>query len=98
MNFIDIHLDTVKKYRNASEYRPVGRARWNDIEEVGDGYIIKSLCRRIAAENPQISGHVRVFRGDMLCFEPSPLKTWLRRNPFSSGKEPPALKAARENK
>jgi len=82
---IQIELDSVKKYRKGSttEYRHIPRARWNDLEVVGDGWVVRDLCRLIARNNPGISGLVYVFRGDTLCFTPMPLNLWVKQNPFA---------------
>lgn len=82
---IDIQLDSVKRCRRSpQEYRYVPRARWKNLEVVGDDWIIRDLCRLIAEQNPDISGLVRVFRGDTPCFNPMPLNVWVKYNPFAS--------------
>lgn len=81
---IRIELDSVKRYRNSAEteYRYVPRARWENLEVVGDGWIVRDLCRLIVGENRSVSGLVHVFRGDTLCFTPMPLNAWVKHNPF----------------
>jgi len=82
---IRIELDSVKTYRPKStqEYRYIPRARWNDLEVVGDDWIVRDLCRLILQDNPEITGLVHVFRGDTLCFTPMPLNLWVKKNPFA---------------
>lgn len=88
---IDIQLDRVKRHRNKSEWRWVMRASWNNMEEVGDHAIIQSLIRRIAEEYPRFNGLVTVSRGDTPVFHATPIKTWLKPNPFA-GKQPEQFK------
>lgn len=90
--YIDIQLDTVRTYRNAQEYRDIPRASWKGMQVASDGWVIKLLCKQIADANPQIKGHVRVFRHDIPVFNPMPLKQWLKRDPFSTGNQPEHLK------
>lgn len=82
---ITIQLDSVKTYRPRStkEYRYIPRARWENLEVVGDGWIVRDLCRLIAEKNPGITGLVMVFRGDTPCFTPMPLNSWVKDNPFA---------------
>ena len=87
MNPIVIHMDSVKKYRNKSEWRPVNRAilTWTDpsgntttMEKIGDGFLIRLLLRDFHEDFPQINAQVEVWRGDTLCFVRCPLFQWLR--------------------
>mgnify|MGYP003633161324 CR=1 FL=1 len=75
-NTIRIDLDTVRVYRNKSEYRTTQRARSSlGHEVIGDGPIISELASILRAENPQFDGPLEVYRGDTRCFGPMPLKT-----------------------
>ena len=87
MNPIVVHMDSVKKYRNKSEWRPVNRAilTWTDpsgstttMEKIGDGSLISLLLRDFHEDFPQINAQVEVYRGDTLCFVRCPLFQWLR--------------------
>ncbi len=84
MDVIEIQLDSVRKSRKSpQEYRYIPRARWKHLEVVGEDWIVRDLCRLIAADNPDFTGLVHVFRGDTLCFTPMSLKTWVKHNPFA---------------
>jgi hypothetical protein len=87
-NTIRIDLDTVRVYRNKSEYRPMNRAT-SSLGHVikGDGPIISKLASILRAENPQFEGLLEVYRGDTPCFIPMPLKT-----AFLKGPQPEQLK------
>jgi hypothetical protein len=79
---IIVQLDSVRKYRNQHEWRPVNRAyathNGEYLEEVGDHRIIHSLLKSIYSRDPaQIRAIVDVRRGDVPCFVPAPLKQWL---------------------
>lgn len=79
---IRIDLDTVRVYRNKSEYRTKNRARSSFGHEIiGDGPILSTLAAILREENPEIHGQVEVYRGDTLCFIPMPLKTAFRKGP-----------------
>ena len=92
MDVIEIQLDSVKRCRRSpQEYRYIPRARWKHLEVVGEDWIVRDLCRLIAADNPDFTGLVHVFRGDTLCFTPMPLKSWVKHNPFA-GDTPEQLK------
>ena len=70
-----IELDTVWKARNGQEGRRVNRARFRDLEEIGDGAIICRLMRRALAIWPDLGG-VSVWRGGECCFAEMPAETW----------------------
>ena len=69
-----IELDTVRKYRNASEWRNVNRARCGQYEATGDGKVIEQICRDMAKNGE--TGAVEVWRGQTLCFTALPLEIW----------------------
>jgi hypothetical protein len=79
---IIIQLDSVKKYRNKSEWRPVNRASttYKDtyIEVVGDGHVILQILDRLYTfYNCPITAYVEVRRGEMPVFKSMPLNQWL---------------------
>lgn len=76
-NTITIRLDTVRKYRNASEYRLIGRARSGGLEVVGDGRLIRKILQQRHAAGASLEATVEVFRGETLCFVRAPLKSWV---------------------
>lgn len=87
---IRIDLDSVKRSRNASEYRNVPRARCEefDLEVVGDGLIVKRLAEVLYEEKGQIEATLVVFRGVTPCFTPTPIKSWV----LPSGRQPQHLR------
>lgn len=85
---IRINLDAVRVYRNKSEYRTTPRARSSLGHELtGDGRIVSKLAAVLREENPQFEGLLEVYRGDTLCFIPTPLKT-----AFLTGPQPEQLR------
>ena len=85
---ITVELDTVRKYRNPQEHRPVNRATCEGYEAVGDGDVIRQVLQLYHTNNPQFTGQVEVRRGDMLCFVTTSLNQWL----FPVSKQPEHLK------
>ena len=85
---ITVKLDTVRKYRNTQEYRPVNRATCESYEAVGDGDVIRQVLQLYHTDNPQFIGQVEVRRGDMLCFVIASINQWL----FPENKQPEHLK------
>lgn len=80
-NSITIYLDTVRKYRNKQEYRPVNRARttYNGqyYEAVGDGDVERNLLSMLRDDKCPIDAQVHVLRDALPCYEPMPLYRWL---------------------
>ena len=89
-----ITLDSVPKYRNAQEWRPVGRATCGDAERVGDGNIIAQLCHDLSETYPADT-LVEVWRGETLCFSAAPIGVWASGKALSVGEQPEHLKRAR---
>ena len=87
-----IELDTVRKYRNASEYRPVNRASCEGHEVVGDGEIIGALCRDLIESGH--SGVVEVWRGETPVFRAIPLEIWASGKALR-GEQPEHLRRAK---
>jgi hypothetical protein len=69
-----IELDTIRKYRNASEWRSINRARCGQYEATGDGKVIEQICRDM--EKNGETGAVEVWRGATLCFPSALLQIW----------------------
>jgi hypothetical protein len=90
---IRIELDSVRKYRNAHEWRPVNRASAQGIEEVGDHEIISALCRKLIAAGH--SGQVEVWRGETPCFRAIDIETWANKR-VGKGEQPEHLRRAAE--
>ena len=74
---IIVYLDTIPKIRNCSEYRMINRARSGDLELIGDGPIVQKLLRKRFEQGASKEAIVEVYRGDTLCFVPTPLKSWV---------------------
>lgn len=87
---ITVRLDSVRRYRNTQEYRPVNRARiGDDIEVIGDGKIIHRALEMARLAGASIEAPVVVLRGETTCFREMPLKSW-----FERGEQPPHLRRA----
>lgn len=54
-----IELDTVRKAHGQIEYRPINRARCDGYEAVGDGAVIRQLCKAMLEDGQ--SGDVQVL-------------------------------------
>ena len=76
-----VELDNVRKYRNASEWHEIPRARCNGLEIVGYGAIIKQICKALAQQGADLEGLIEVYRGGTLCFTKAPLKSWFLKAP-----------------
>jgi hypothetical protein len=85
---IRINLDSIRVYRNKSEYRSVPRARSSlGHEIVGGGPIISRMAALLRQENPGFRGLLEVYRGDTPCFNPTLLKA-----AFVTGPQPEHLR------
>lgn len=71
-----IELDTIRKQRNAKEWRPINRARCEGIERTGDGNIISLLCKDMIAAGYAPSARVEVYRSGTPCFFATSLSDW----------------------
>jgi len=79
---IIVQLDSVKKWRNTQEWRPVNRASitYNGqyMEEVGDHSVIVSLLKALTRNHsPPCTAQVEVRRGEVPVFLTMPLKQWV---------------------
>ena len=83
-----IALDTVRKYRNANEYRPINRARLEaataalygiegDMEVVHDGNASIKLMKMIIAAGVSPSTVVVLQRGSTPASKPRSLSAWV---------------------
>jgi hypothetical protein len=84
-----IYLDSVRKYRNEKEYRPVNRARWGDLESVGDGNNLKNIARLMLEAG--VTGSVDVYRDKTPVFLGVPL-TDMAKDSIGRGPQPEQLK------
>jgi hypothetical protein len=71
---VRIELDSVRKDRNGSEWRMVGRARSEGFESVGDGHNIKAVCAQL--RDAGFDGDCEVWRGDTPVFSAMPISAW----------------------
>lgn len=71
-----VELDTVRKYRNSVEYRPMNRARLGDLAVESDGPLIGRLCALKIESGADGGEQVEVYRGETLCFRAKPLSEW----------------------
>ena len=87
---LNIKLDSVKTYRNKHEWRNIPRARCGDFERIGDGWIIKLLCKDMMDAGIPGDEMVHVFRGEKPCIMPRSLNSWV--NPPKKKPQPEWLK------
>lgn len=84
-----VELDSVKKYRNKSEYRTVDRAKWQHLESVGDGENIVKLAKQMLSEG--VSGRMDVYRGKTPVFLGGTVEQWSEGRP-GRGEQPAHLR------
>lgn len=94
---IRIELDTVPKWRNQNEWRPLNRARFEDYEEKGDHSVIISLCKRLLADGYSPEEMVEVWRDTQMVFCPGSLGIWASGGAWV-GEQPEWLKSAPKRK
>jgi hypothetical protein len=77
MNLL-IELDSVPKYRNATEWRNIGRASCPEfgIVKTGDGAYIGDICRAALDLGCDPSRKVEVRRKGTLCFKLASVDAW----------------------
>lgn len=71
-----IELDSVRKYRNRAEYRPMNRASLGELSIEGDGPLIGRLCALKIEAGGDPQSLVEVYRDETLCFRAKPLSEW----------------------
>ena len=92
---IEVYMDSVRKYRNKSEYRLQNRAVCMGKEYVSDGETIKPLLASILADNPSLTGSdVYIYRGATLVFNPMPIDEWASGRALR-GEQPEHLKRSK---
>ena len=84
---ITVKLDSVKKYRNAQEYRNVNRASAEGHSVVGDGSIISRLCADLVGFGRDPATPVQITRENTVCFTICSLGSWASGRALS-GKQP----------
>lgn len=84
-----IQLDTVTKHRNSQECRPVNRAKWGDLESVGDGDNLRSIA--LLMMEAGVVGQVDVYRGKTPVFLGVELED-LAKARLGKGTQPKALR------
>jgi hypothetical protein len=87
-----IYLDSVMKWRNEKEYRPVGRATWKDLESVGDGDNLKNIALLMVEAG--VTGYVDIYRGKTPVFLSVPLED-MARGSMGKGPQPEQLRKKR---
>ena len=84
-----IYLDSVIKWRNAQEYRPVNRASWKHLESVSDGDNLKIIARLMLEEG--VTGEVDVYRDKTPVFYSVPLED-MAKGSIGRGPQPEQLR------
>ena len=84
-----IFLDSVPKYRNAQEYRPVNRASCGEFVSVGDGDNLKIVARLMVEAG--VTGYVDVYRGKTPVFLSVPLED-MAKGSVGRGPQPEQLR------
>ena len=74
-----IDLDTVRRYRGKREYNMMQRARCEGLEVVGNGFIVRELCKLLRDAGKPLEEPIEVYRGVTSCFIVMPLQRWLKR-------------------
>ena len=74
-----IELDTVRRYRGKREYNVMQRARCEGLEVVGNGFIVRELCKLLRDAGKPLEEPIEVYRGVTSCFVVMPLQRWLKR-------------------
>ena len=74
-----IELDTVRRYRGKREYNIMQRARCEGLEVVGNGFIVRELCKLLRDAGKPLEEPIEVHRGVTSCFVVMPLQRWLKR-------------------
>ena len=74
-----IELDTVRSYRGKQEYDKMQRARCEGLEVVGNGFIVRELCKLLRDAGKPLEEPIEVYRGVTSCFVVMPLQRWLKR-------------------
>ena len=88
-----IYLDSVPKYRNANEWRPVNRATCWPLESIGDGDNLKSIARLLL--DAGVEGRADVYRGKTPVFLSVSLED-LAKARVGNGSQPEHLKKKQE--
>lgn len=94
MNDLIITLDSIRKYRSASEHRTVNRASCEGLEHSGDGDNIAGIAKMLIACDYPPNQAACVVRGSMVCFEAQTLEKWASGG-VTRGEQPEHLRKAR---
>ena len=74
-----IELDTVRRYRGKREYNMMQRARCEGLDVVGNGFIVREMCKLLRGAGKPLEEPIEVYRGVTSCFVVMPLQRWLKR-------------------
>ena len=58
-----IELDTVRRYRGKREYNMMQRARCEGLEVVGNGFIVREMCKLLRGAGKPLEEPIEVYRG-----------------------------------
>jgi len=90
LNTHKIELDSVVVWSNKHEFRKVNRAKFKDLEFVGDGQNIHKLAALMLEAG--YTGPCEVYRGEMLVFHTANVEDWASGAVSKTGEQPEWLK------
>ena len=85
-----VQLDTVKKWRNTHEWRPVTRATCNGIEVTTEGFVMPAICR--ALSDAGYTGMVEAYRGDNPALKAREIGDWISGKALATREQPEHLR------
>lgn len=85
-----IELDSVVVWSNKYEFRRVNRAKFGDLDSVGDGENIRKIATMM--QEAGYTGPCEVYRGDMLVFSKANVEDWASGRALKTKEQPEWLK------
>lgn len=90
MNPYKIELDSVVVWSNKHEFRKVNRAKFGDLDSVGDGQNICKVATLMVEAG--YTGPCEVYRGEMLVFPTANVEDWASGKVSKTKEQPEWLK------
>ena len=79
LDLIRIELDAIRRPRGPKEVQRLQRARWRDVEVIGNGFIVEKICAAILKRGIDPETPVEIYRDGTLCFTRASLHRWAER-------------------